>query len=162
MRWMGAVLAAVLFSFVAFAQDGGTRGHDGTGQGGDHEQWQKRARLMRTLAIAEALELDDAATLKLRDRLARFEERRSPIQSQLIEQTVVLRRAAKGDTTAYAQVDGAIQKVLNLRSQLEALDRELFAELSAGLSPQKKARLALAMAHLPQQVREMAQDKGRR
>jgi hypothetical protein len=117
---------------------------------------------MRTLAIADALELDDAATLKLRDRLAKFEEQRAPIQSQLFEQTLVLRRAAKGDTTAYAQVDGAIQKVLALRGQIEQMDRDLFAELSAGLPPQKKARLALAMARLPQQMREMAQEKGHR
>ena len=84
------------------------------------------------------------------------------LQRQLFEQTVVLRRAAKGDTTAFAQVDGAIQKVLTLRAQLEARDRDLFAELSAGLSPAKKARLALAMAHLPQQMREMAQERTRR
>ena len=160
MKWTVAVLVAVLASASAFAQDAGPQSDIGPGPNG--EQWQKRARLMRTLAIADALELDDSATLKLRDHLARFEERRAPIQQQLMEQTVVLRRAAKGDTTAYAQVDGAIQKVLSLRGQLEQLDRELFTELSAGLTPQKKARLALAMARLPQQMREMAQDKGRR
>src|SRR5277367_47354 len=110
MKWTGAVLVAVLASASALAQDAGPQSDMGPGQ--NAEQWQKRARLMRTLAIADALELDDAATLKLRDRLTRFEERRAPIQRQLMEQTVVLRRAAKGDTTAYAQVDGAIQKVL--------------------------------------------------
>jgi hypothetical protein len=160
MKWTGAVLVVLLASASAFAQDAGHPSEMGPGPSG--EQWQKRARLMRTLAIADALELDDAATLKLRDRLSRFEEKRAPIQSQLLEQTVVLRRAAKGDTTAYAQVDAAIQKVLAFRAQLEQLDRDLFTELSAGLSPQKKARLALAMARLPQQMREMAQDKGRR
>jgi len=160
MKWMGAMLATVLLGSSALAQDAGS--YSGTGPGPSGEQWQKRARLMRTLAIADALELDDTATLKLRDRLARFEETRGPIQTQLLEQTVVLRRAAKGDTTAFAQVDGAIQKVLALRGQLEQLDRQLFAELSVGLTPQKKARLALAMARLPQQMREMAQDKGHR
>lgn len=160
MKWTGAVLAAVLAAGSVGAQDGGPRSSDGPGPGS--EQWQRRARLMRTLSIADALELDDVATLKLRERLARFEDKRAPIQHQLFEQTVVLRRAAKGDTTAFAQVDGAIQKVLALRAQLDQLDRELFAELSAGLAPPKKARLALAMAHLPQQMREMAQDKSRR
>ncbi len=161
MKWTGAVLVALLASASAFAQDAGPHSEMGPG-GPNGEQWQKRARLLRTLAIAEALELDDAATLKLRDRLVRFEEKRAPIHSQLLEQTVVLRRAAKGDTTAYAQVDSAIQRVLALRAQLEQLDRELFTELSSGLPPQKKARLALVMARLPQQMREMAQDKGRR
>ena len=158
MKWKGAVLVAALAAGSAWAQDAGSRPGEGPGS----EQWQKRARLMRTLSIAEALELDDAATLKLRDRLVRFEDKRAPLQHQLFEQTLVLRRAAKGDTTAFAQVDGAIQKVLALHAQLDQLDRDLFSELSAGLSPQKKARLALAMARLPQQMREMAQDKGRR
>jgi chromosome condensin MukBEF ATPase and DNA-binding subunit MukB len=160
MKWTGAVLVAALAATSAWAQNGAP--HSGDAGAPSGEQWQKRARLMRTLAIADALELDDAAALKLRDRLARFEEKRSPLHIQLLEQTVVLRRAAKGDTTAYAQVDGAVQKVLTLRAQLEQMDRELFAELSAGLTPQKKARLALAMARLPQQLREMAQDKGHR
>jgi hypothetical protein len=161
MKWTGAVLVALLASAGAFAQDAGGP-HSEMGPGPNGEQWQKRSRLMRTLAIADALELDDAATLKLRDRLTRFEEKRAPLHSQLMEQTVVLRRAAKGDTTAYAQVDSAIQRVLALRGQLEQLDRDLFTELSTGLTPQKKARLALAMARLPQQMREMAQEKGRR
>jgi len=160
MKWTGAILATLLLATSALAQDAGPS--SGMGSGPSGEQWQKRARLMRTLAIADALDLDDTATLKLRDHLAHFEQTRAPIQAQLLEQTVVLRRAAKGDTTAFAQVDGAIQKVLALRGQLEQLDRQLFAELSAGLSPQKKARLALAMARLPQQMREMAQDKGHR
>ena len=160
MKMTGAVLLAVLTAGGVWAQDGGPRPGDGAGPGS--EQWQKRARLMRTLAIADALELDDASTLKLRDRLSRFEDRRAPIQRQVFEETLVLRRAAKGDTTAFAQVDGAIQKVLALRAQLEQLDRDLFNELSAGLSPQKKARLALAMARLPQQMREMAQERGHR
>ena len=160
MRMNGAVLAALLAAASAGAQDGGSRPDELGGPGS--EQWQKRARLMRTLAIADALELDDAATLKLRDRLNRFEDKRAPIQRQLFEETVVLRRAAKGDTTAFAQVDGAIQKVLALRAQLEQMDRDLFTELSTGLSPQKKARLALAMARLPQQMREMAQERGHR
>ena len=160
MKWTATALVVLLASAGAFAQDSGP--HSEMGPGPNGEQWQKRARLMRTLAIADALELDDAATLKLRDRLVRFEQKREPIHSQLMEQTVVLRRAAKGDTTAFAQVDGAVQRVLALRGQLEQLDRDLFTELSAGLTPQKKARLALAMARLPQQMREMAQEKGRR
>ncbi len=162
MKTMRAALLAVLLAGKLWAQQGPPPPPPGEGTGPAGENWQKRAQLMRTLAIADALELDDAATLKLRSRLTSFEEKRAPLQREMMEQTVVLRRAAKGDTTAFAQVDGAIQKVLALRTQLETLDRGLFSELSAGLPPQKKARLALAMARLPQQVREMAREKGRR
>jgi hypothetical protein len=129
---------------------------------GAAEQWQKRARLMRTLAIADALGLDDAGTLRLNAQLASYEERRQPLQQQLFAESQTLRRAARGDTTALGQVDGAIQKIFALKAQLEQLDRALFTELSAGLTPQKKAALALAMARLPEQMREMARGKGRR
>src|SRR5208283_2021170 len=132
-QWMkkrGMVLLALLAAGRLWAQGGPPPPRPGEGPGPAGEQWQKRAQLMRTLAIADALELDDAATLKLRTRLSHFEEKRAPIHRELMEQTVVLRRAAKGDTTAFAQVDGAIQKVLALRAQLEQLDRDLFAELS--------------------------------
>jgi hypothetical protein len=159
MKTTAAVVAAVLLMGDAWAQ---APAAPGDGSDGPGEQFQKRARMMRTLAIADALGLDDASALKLREQLGRFEERRAPLQAQLVEQTLVLRRAAKGDTTAFAQVDGAITKILALKGQVEQIDRELFAELSAGLTPQKKARLALAMARLPQQVREMAQGKAGR
>ena len=45
--------------------------------------------------------------------------------------------------------------------QIEQVDRDLFTELSTGLPPQKKAQLALVMARLPMQLREMARGKGR-
>ena len=161
MKMRGTALLALLVAGRLWAQ-GGPPPPPGDGPGPDGEAWQKRAHLMATLAIADALQLDEAGTLKLRSQLAPFEEKRGPIRQEMMEQTVVLRRAAKGDTTAFAQVDGALQKVLALRAQLEQLDRDLFAQLSVGLPPQKKARLALVMARLPQQIREMAREKGRR
>ena len=153
-----AALLVVLAAGSGWTQ-GAAPGNEPPGPG---EQWHKRAQMMRTLAIADALGLDDAGTVKLRSQLAKFDDRRAPLVQQLVEQTQILRRAAKGDTTAFAQVDGAIQKVLQLRGQIEQVDRDLFAELSVGLGPQKKAQLALAMARLPQQMREMARGEPRR
>jgi hypothetical protein len=160
MKTTTAALVALLVAGSAWAQG------PGPGPGPDNpagaEQWQKRARLMRTLAIADALGLDDAGTLRLNAQLAQYEDRRHPLQQQLFAESQTLRRAARGDTTAFGQVDGAIQKILALKTQLDQLDRSLFSELSAGLPPQKKAALALAMARLPEQMREMARGKGRR
>ena len=163
MKKMVAVLAVILAT-GAWAQGKGPG--PGPGPGGDDgappEQWHKRAQMMATLAIADALGLDDAGTVRLRSQLAKFEDRRGPLRQQLIDQSQILRRAAKGDTTAFGQVDGAIQKIIALRGQIEQVDRDLFTELSTGLPPQKKAQLALVMARLPMQLREMARGKGRR
>lgn len=155
------VILAVILATGAWAQGKGPGPGPGGDDGAPPEQWHKRAQMMATLAIADALGLDDAGTVKLRSQLAKFEERRAPLRQQLMDQSQILRRAAKGDTTAFGQVDGAIQKIIALRGQIEQVDRDLFTELSTGLPPQKKAELALVMARLPMQLREMARGKGR-
>src|SRR5262249_7411928 len=118
-------------------------------------QMDSRAQMMMTLQLAEALELDDAATLKLRQTIAQWDAQRAPLRQQMFDQAQVLRRAAKGDTTAYGQVDQAIQKVISLRSQIHQVDQQMFQQLSQGLPPQKKARLALAIARFKETTRGM-------
>jgi hypothetical protein len=121
----------------------------------ERTQLEQRARLIATMQISEVLGLDDAATLKLRDTLTRWDTQKAPIRQEMFDLAQVLRRAGRGDTTAYGQVDPAIKRIQELRSQLQQIDQQLFQQLSAGLPPQKKAKLALVMAKLPQAMREM-------
>jgi len=107
------------------------------------------------MQISEVLGLDDPGTLKLRDTLTRWDTQKAPIRQEMFDLAQVLRRAGRGDTTAYGQVDAAIKRIQELRSQLQQIDQQLFQQLSAGLPPQKKAKLALVMAKLPQAMREM-------
>ena len=118
-------------------------------------QMDSRALMMMTLQLAEALELDDAATLKLRQSIAQWDAQRAPLRQQMFDQAQVLRRAAKGDTTAYGQVDQAIQKIISLRTQMHQVDQQMFQQLSQGLPPQKKAKLALAIARFKETTRGM-------
>lgn len=110
------------------------------------QHWQQRMRLARTLGLSEALDLDDAATLRARDAFAKHDERAAPIQKTLRDGMRVLRDAARGDQAAAGQVDSALQKVREARTQLHGLDQELLGQLTQGLSPQKKARAALFLA----------------
>ena len=119
------------------------------------EEFGQRAQMMMTLQIAEALELDDPATLKLRQTIAQWDAQRAPLRQQMFDLAQVLRRAAKGDTTAYGQVDQSIQKIIDLRSQMHQIDQKMFQQLSQGLTPQKKAKLALAIARMPGTMRGM-------
>jgi len=118
-------------------------------------QMDSRTQMMMTLQLAEALELDDAATLKLRQSIAQWDAQRAPLRQQMFDQAQVLRRAAKGDTTAYGQVDQAIQKIISLRTQMHQVDQQMFQQLSQGLPPQKKAKLALAIARFKETTRGM-------
>jgi len=109
-------------------------------------QMQKRMRLARTLGLAEALDLDDAGAMRVRDVLARFDDRRAPLRKQLRDNIRVLRDAARGDKDALPQVDSALQKLRDARNQLQSLNGEMFQQLTQGLTPEKKARAALFLA----------------
>jgi hypothetical protein len=111
-------------------------------------EMQKGAHMMAVVAIAEALELSEADALKLSVTLKALEERRQPIRAQMHEAMKAVKAAADGDQGAFAQVDANIQKVLDGRAQMAALDKEMFVTLGKDQSPQKRAKLAVVLAKL--------------
>jgi hypothetical protein len=112
---------------------------------------ERRMRLARTLGLAETLELDEAETAKLSAALAPFDARRKAILEGVRGDVATLRQAArKGDPKALAGVDGAVQRLFDARAALVALDREMFAALSKGMSPDRSARMALFFARFRQ------------
>jgi hypothetical protein len=158
--------AVVLMSALAFAgpPPGKTGPADWSGREGRHggEKRDNRLHMMAVVGIAEALELNEAEALRMSDKLKGFEDKRRPVRQEMVESMRTLKLAADGDQAAGAQVDQAIQKVLDGRARLAALDREMFNALSQGLTPQKRARLALFMAKFGQQVQKLkAGGKGR-
>lgn len=155
MKTLLAFLAAV--PLAVFAQSTGPGPGRGMGMGpgagmgmghgpgrGDPERMEKRARLARTLGLAEALDLDAPQALKLGEAIARYDERRLAAHKQLHEAHLVLQKAAQGgEKTAAAEVDQAIQKALDARQQLQAIDREMVSTVTKDLAPEKKARAVL-------------------
>jgi chromosome condensin MukBEF ATPase and DNA-binding subunit MukB len=149
-KWLLAALMVV----AGAAQAAGQKPPPGDMPPERRAHLEQRARLMLTLQVADALELDDAATLKLKDQINRWDAQRAPLRNELIDQAQVLRRAARGDTTAYGQVDAAIKRIIDLRNQLLQTDQAMFQQLSQGLPPQKKAKLALVVARSLEAMRE--------
>lgn len=146
-RWVA--LAVVALTTSAWAQpveppDPGVR----------KERQERRMRLSLMLGLSEALELSEAETLKLAEKVRGFEEKRRPLREEMGAAMKVLHQAAMGESSAFSQVDGALQKVLDGRAKLAALDQSMFQTLSQGLSPQKKAKLAVFFA-------EQARERGR-
>ncbi len=146
------LMLALLPAVALAAPQGSPARGAGAGQGAGPddparmERMQKRMRLARTLGLAEALDLDDAGAMRARDVMAKFDERRAPLRKQVADNVRVLRDAARGDKDAAAQVDQAVQRLRDARTQLQALKSEMFQQLSQGLSPQKKAKAALFLA----------------
>jgi hypothetical protein len=117
---------------------------------------QKRMRLALTLGLAEALDLDEPATMRVRDAIAKNAEKRLPLRQQVFENVRVIRSAARGDPAAMGQVDGALGKLRDVRSQLRALDDELLQQVTQGLSLDKKAKAALFLARFHERARHVA------
>jgi hypothetical protein len=148
-----AIIAALPVATLAQPQPGpgAQNGRQGQAQGQpgprrDPERMEKRVRLARTLGLAEALDLDAAQALKLGETIGKFDERRVAARRQLHDARQVLRRAARGETVAAAEVDQAIQRSLDARAQLQAVDRETVAAVTKDLTPEKKARAVLFLS----------------
>ncbi len=112
----------------------------------DPQRMEKRMRLARTLGLAEALDLDEAAALKLGQTMSKFDDRRAAVRKQLHESRQVLVRAAQGEKVSAAEVDGAIAKALDGRAQIQVINRELVGAVTKDLSPEKKARAVIVLA----------------
>lgn len=134
------VAALLLVPTLAFAAP--NRGPDPARQ----EKIEKRLRTFRTIGLAQALDLDAARALQLDAQMAQFDERRKPLHEQLKQSKDILERASDGDPAAAAQVDQAIDNAFQARAQLEQIDRDMLAQISKGMNPQQKAKLAVFLA----------------
>ncbi len=111
------------------------------------ERMEKRMRVARVLGLTEALDLDEAQAVKMQETLAKFDARRRPLIRSIHDSTQVLRRAAGGDQASQAQVDQAVSRIFDAHAQLQQVDREMYQAVTQGLSPQKRARAAIFLAH---------------
>ncbi|HEX5744988.1 MAG TPA: hypothetical protein VFZ09_02020 [Archangium sp.] len=110
------------------------------------ERAERQTRLMRVVGLAEELDLEESQALKMADTMRQFDERRRPLVEQVQEAAQALRKAARGEAATQSQVDQAVQRVFEARTQLTALDREMYQALARDLPPQKRAQLAIFMA----------------
>ncbi len=149
------LIALVLVPMAALAQ-GPAKDKAGPGpadgQRPNVENMEKRMRLARTLGLAEALDLDTAQALKLGDTLAKFDDKRKAARKQGMDAREVLRKAAQGDKTVAGDVDGAINRLLDSRAQLQATDKEMLAAITKDLAPEQKARAALFLGRFRERI----------
>ena len=117
------------------------------------EERSREARLMYVVAISEALDLTEPEAIKLSEKIKAVEEKRRPLRQAMGEAMKSLKDAADGDAAALPQVDANVQKVLDGRAQMAAMDKELFTTLAQGYAPQKRAKLALVLARLHQDAK---------
>jgi len=125
------------------------------------EKLQRRMKLALTLGLAEALQLDDAAALKLSGQIEKFTPRRMAAAQQMRDSVQLLRRSAQGEKVAAAEVDGAITRLLDARAQMQAVDREVVTTVTKDLPPEKRARAVLFLAKFHQRAMKELRPGGR-
>jgi ribosomal protein L13E len=151
------LITLLLFPVLALAEGmpkDKTAGAPDAQRGPDAERMVKRMRLARTLGLAEALDLDAAQALKLGDVMAKFDDRRKAVHQQAVEANEVLRKAARGDKASFGDVDGAISKLLDARTQMATIDKEGLATITKDLTPEQKARAALFLGRFRQRIEQ--------
>lgn len=156
------VTAVMLCSAAAFAAPppGGrppprAEGMADDARGERREEREKKVRMMLVVGIADALSLSEAEALRMGEKIKGFEDRRRPVREAMHEAMKTLKAAGDGDPAALPQVDAAVQRVLDGRQQMAALDKEMFAGLSQGLTPQKRAQLAIFLAKFSQGMNKL-------
>ena len=155
MKWIALLI--IVPSLALAAPPSGPGGADA---GQRVERMQKRMRLARLLGLAEALDLDDAATLRARDVLARFDAKVAPLRKQLRDGFHILRDAANGDSAAAAQVEATLKALRETRDKLQSATMDMFQELTQGLTPEKKARAAIFLVHFQEHAARMMHRDG--
>jgi hypothetical protein len=125
------------------------------------ERVKRRMQLALTIGLAETLQLDDAAALKIRGQIEQFTPRRMATAQQMRESVQLLRRSAKGEKLPAAEVDGAITRLLDARAQMQGLDREVVTTVTRDLPPEKRARAVLFLAKFHQRMMQELRPGGR-
>ena len=142
-----AILCALTLSTAALAQ-----GQPAAEQRGPpamqrmRQRFEKKVRMMRLLEVAEALDLSDAEALRFDQVMRKYDAKKQGYVQQIGEGVRVLRQASRGDASQFGQVNGTIDRLLDARAKIQAIDRQMYDELAKGLSPQRRAKLALVLA----------------
>lgn len=149
------VVAAAILGAVALAAPPKGAGPRGPMGAEEHEAGARKMHMLAVVGIADALGLSEAEALKMGEKLKGFEERRRPLREGMHDAMKTLKAAADGDAQALPQVDAAIQKVLDTRAQLAALDKDMFQALAQGQPPEKRAKLALFFAKFHREAQRL-------
>jgi hypothetical protein len=115
-------------------------------------EMEQHMRVMRTVGLAEALNLDAGQAMQMEAAMRPFDDRRHPLQEAIHTDGELLKRAADGDPSAQKDVDAALNRIFDNRAKMEAINREMLQALGQGMAPQQKAKLAMFLAHFKHEM----------
>jgi hypothetical protein len=119
------------------------------------ERNERKVRILRLVGLADALQLDETQALRMEQRSRPFDEQRRALELEIARWAEILKKASEGDPAALGQVDRAISGILDARTEVQALNRDLINTLGKELSPQQRAKMAIFFGEFENDMRRM-------
>ena len=104
----------------------------------------RKAQYLSVMELAELMDLDTTGAVKLTERLAKYDEPRIQARLDLGDSLDQLRKIAEGG--AQGDAAGLAKKITAARVQIAQLDQKEVDEITAGLTPEKTAKVVLFFA----------------
>ncbi len=118
---------------------------------------ESRMRIMRLVGLADALGLDEAQALRINELMKPYDDRRVALEMQNAELAKVIKRASDGDAVAGAQLDKALQRIWDNRTEIQRLQREMQETVGHELAPQQRAKMTIFFASFGNELRTIQQ-----
>ncbi|RMG13437.1 MAG: hypothetical protein D6729_15030 [Deltaproteobacteria bacterium] len=117
------------------------------------KEMMERMRTMRAVALANRLDLDEKAALRLNGIMKHYDDERSKVHERLRRHLATLREAARAEAPDAQRVDAAIAAILEGMEDLDRLRREEAQALLRDLDPKRRAKLLLFLHEFPKELR---------
>ena len=123
--------------------------------GGDCERLHERMRTLRSIALTEALDLDEETSLRMNATMREFDAQRQALRAKAQPAMRLIHRAAGGRAVSDEALSEAIETLLTHREALAALDQAEARALLKGLDPQRQAKLMVFLRRFPMKMKKM-------
>jgi Spy/CpxP family protein refolding chaperone len=112
----------------------------------------ERIRVMRIARLTEALQLDEAQAQRFFPILTKYDQKLQPIHQMQADLTRQLAQEASLPRPNEQKINAAIEELLRLRQQAQAIETERIREVRKVLTPVQQARLVLALPKIERQL----------
>ncbi len=151
------LLATVAIAILAVAASAQVEKERAPGPGLAKQRAESRMRIMRLVGLADALGLDEAQALRINELMKPYDDRRVALEMQNAELAKVIKRASDGDAVAGAQLDKALQRIWDNRTEIQRLQREMQETVGHELAPQQRAKMTIFFASFGNELRTIQQ-----
>jgi len=156
-RVLALLLVGVLLAPPASAGPRG--GGEGRFNPEKRERMLRRAHTLMVMELAERLSFDSAATIKLAERLRKFEDQRVALRLENWEAMKTLRAINEGTGTGDAVA--LTKKVAANRVKLAQVDEAELAEMLVAVPPDQAAKVAVFVGEFTNRLERVARDAAR-